>query len=267
MSEEVPGRLAEIAAQVRLGQKPTETVRTLLGWFSASRRGYWVVKRIRDALDALGIRTEPDFEGIFVDSEVAFVPSLDRSETRWRQGAESPSGAGGDDPAGSSTADEAVEPIEPAYRIGRLPAANRPPVTLSPDARVDEAITLMLSHDYSQLPVMTNRRDVKGIVSWRSIGRRLGLRQSCERVLDCLEGHQEIRSESSLFDAIQLILRHDSVLVRSADRTITGIVTASDISFQFRQLAEPFLLIGEIENRIRLIIESAVFSARIDNHN
>jgi hypothetical protein len=44
------------------------------------------------------------------------------------------------------------------------------------------------------------------------------------------------------------------VLVRGLDQKITGIVTASDLSLQFQQLAEPFLLLGEIENHVRRVI-------------
>lgn len=44
------------------------------------------------------------------------------------------------------------------------------------------------------------------------------------------------------------------MLVRGHDQKITGIVTASDLSLQFQQLAEPFLLLGEIENHVRRVI-------------
>ena len=44
------------------------------------------------------------------------------------------------------------------------------------------------------------------------------------------------------------------MLVQGPDKTIRGIVTATDLSNQFRNLAEPFLLIGEIENHIRKLI-------------
>jgi len=37
-------------------------------------------------------------------------------------------------------------------------------------------------------------------------------------------------------------------------RSTTGIVTASDLSLQFQQLAEPFLLLGEIENHVPRVI-------------
>lgn len=69
-----------------------------------------------------------------------------------------------------------------------------------------------------------------------------------------MDPHQEIRADASLFEAIPLIVQHQYVLVRDAQNRISGIVTASDLSEQFGQLGEPFLLIGEVENHIRRLI-------------
>jgi hypothetical protein len=69
-----------------------------------------------------------------------------------------------------------------------------------------------------------------------------------------MDAPQIISIDSSLFSAVEIIARHQYVLVRDNDDTIRGIVTATDLSQQFRQLAEPFLLIGEIENHIRLLL-------------
>ena len=57
-----------------------------------------------------------------------------------------------------------------------------------------------------------------------------------------------------LFDAVRVIAEHDCVLVRGHAELITGLVTGADISEQFHRLAEPFLLLGDIENRIRELI-------------
>jgi CBS domain-containing protein len=59
-----------------------------------------------------------------------------------------------------------------------LPAANRKPLCVSPDAEVSEAITLMLQQDYSQLPVTTTEHSVRGMISWRSLGLRLALKEA-----------------------------------------------------------------------------------------
>jgi len=64
----------------------------------------------------------------------------------------------------------------------------------------------------------------------------------------------EIPADASLFQAIPIIIELQYVLVRGSDRKITGIVTTSDLSGEFRRLAEPYLLLGEIENQLRRMI-------------
>jgi hypothetical protein len=115
------------------------------------------------------------------------------------------------------------------------------------------ATTLMLTHDFSQLPVMKSDYDVKGIITWKSIGIRLALGIKGSLVRECMDPHQEIPATFSLINAIPIIVQSQYVLIRDQGR-ITGIVTASDLSLQFQQLAEPFLLLGETENHIRLLI-------------
>jgi hypothetical protein len=109
----------------------------------------------------------------------------------------------------------------------------------------------MLYFDYSQLPVMQGEFTLKGAVSWKSIGRALALGHLCSSVRDCLEEAAVISSDTSLFAAIPTIVEKEYVLVRDAKNRIAGIVTTTDLSLQFRQLAEPFLLLGEIENHLR----------------
>jgi hypothetical protein len=114
----------------------------------------------------------------------------------------------------------------------------------------------MLKNDFSQLPVMAGERDVKGVVSWPSIGTRIVLGQKGTRARDVMDQYHEIRADSSLFQAIPIIVAYQYVLIRGGENRITGIVTASDLSLQFQQLAEPFLLLGEIENHIRRVLGS-----------
>jgi predicted transcriptional regulator len=114
----------------------------------------------------------------------------------------------------------------------------------------------MMIHDFSQLPVMQGVRDVKGIITWETIGKKQFQNDSCQFVRDCMEvTFPEVSSDSSIFAAIDLIVKRGYTLVRQSDKTVSGIVTTSDLSLQFRQLAEPFLLVGEIENQIRRLID------------
>jgi hypothetical protein len=68
-----PERLERIAAELRNGQKPEPvTVRELLSWFGAQRRGSFISFYIRSALDESGLTTNPDFVVPYIDSEIEF---------------------------------------------------------------------------------------------------------------------------------------------------------------------------------------------------
>jgi hypothetical protein len=118
---------------------------------------------------------------------------------------------------------------------------------------------------------MTNERDVRGVVSWDTIGPAMTLRQPAPLfVRDCMRAHVEVRSTESIFQVINQIIASSYVLVRDERRAIVGILTTTDLSQQFQDLAEPFLLLGEIENHIRALIDGRftqpeLLAARNDN--
>jgi CBS domain-containing protein len=251
-------RLREIAARLVKGESVASvTVREFLGWFDAQRRGVHIVEEIRSALADAKLVTEPDFEGEWIDGNFDFkLRGPDRTlATADKTGAVLDAAVVSRSVALSADVYVATA-ADPTYRIGKLNAANNPKlVSVSLDSPVAEAVLQMMRFDYSQLPVMQGEREVKGVVSWRSIGRHLALGNAPDRVAACMEPHHHIVNASdSLFAVIDLIVLHQYVLVRGDRNRITGIVTSSDLSLQFRQLAGPFLLIGEIENHVRGII-------------
>jgi hypothetical protein len=255
-----PQKLVEIAHQLEKGEKPERaTVRNFLEWFGAQRRGYYVVQNIRNLLRPLHIRTEPDFESAYIDGLIEFVS--DSLQPARPAAASFPAAEAS--PSSSPVSVETAK-VDPTQRIGRLESANKAPLTVKADAPLVEAVTKMLGNDFSQLPIMQNERDVKGIISWTSIGSRMALGCSCKYVNDCMESHHEISSETSLFAAIDSIIKHQYVLIRSTDRRISGIVTTSDLSLQFLQLGEPFLLVGEIENHIRSLIDGRFSTSELE---
>jgi predicted transcriptional regulator len=145
---------------------------------------------------------------------------------------------------------------DPTFRVSKLAAANRPPVSVQPDSTITEAVTLMMANNFSQLPVISGERNVKGILTWRSIGSRLAVGQRPVVAREAMQRHAEVSADASLFAVIPVIVDHQYVLVRGSDQTIVGIVTTSDLSLQFLQLAEPFLRLGEIENHLRRLINA-----------
>ena len=105
--------------------------------------------------------------------------------------------------------------------------------------------------------VMTYDRTVKGVVTWKSIGSKLFEKEKSLILKDVMDKPIIIDNDESLFKAIEKISFYDYVLIRARkDFSIKGIVTSSDLSQQFKNLSEPFLLIGRRENLMRLFQNS-----------
>ena len=142
-----------------------------------------------------------------------------------------------------------------------LPAANKPPISVSRDNDLKDAITIMMKENYSQVPVMQGDKTVHGYVSWRSIGEAFASGKECKTVSDCMDPDPVILDgNKDLLKAIRRIAREDFILVKSKEKgdKIIGIVTTWDITKSFIKLTEPFLLIGKIENNIRQLIDTHV---------
>lgn len=236
------------------------TVREFLLWYGSERRGQNVVAKIRADLAEHSLSTIPDFEGAWIDGTITFT----------KVGAAAPEAVGANDdpdqPQGEPQAApvpvdgglERTEPVwvvnDPSHQISKLAAANQWVAFVTPNDTLQRAVTVMLMHDFSQLPVMSNERTVNGVISWRSIGEHLSLGREGVHTRDAMVPVQEVQHDVSIFDVIGIVSQHDYVLVRDATRKVAGIVTATDLSQQFRNLSEPFLLLSEIENHIRNII-------------
>jgi hypothetical protein len=257
----VPQPLIEVYESLHRGQvSPKVSVRRFLSWFGFYRRGFNKVWFIRQILKRLKVQTVPDFDAVHIDDSIKFSLDLEPSQKSTQVVTEVPS-----EPVPDPVTYVGGAVADPTYRIGKLPSANLLPpenilVSVTPNATLQEAVTLMLSNDFFQLPVMTSDRDLKGVISWVSIGSRLALGCKGSEVRHFMEAPQAVGSDTYLFSAVGIIVQHGYVLVRGGDQTYTGIVTATDLGLQFKQLGEPFLLLGEIENHIRRLIETAKFT-------
>ncbi len=219
------------AARDRAGDDSVAiTVRDLLTLWNAQARGAIVVQNIRRDLDQAGLLTEPDFANGYIDNHLRLVRA----------------------PKGSSA--EPIAAQEVTLKVGNLAAASRPVLSVKPEASLAQAQTLMILHDYSQLAVASTPRSVQGAITWESIGRRSVSRDLvCAR--DALVPAEEVEYDNDLLSLLPRIASAGYVFVRGQDKTLSGILTAADVTVEFDALASPFFLLGEIERRLRLVLE------------
>lgn len=114
----------------------------------------------------------------------------------------------------------------------------------------------MMLNNYSQLPVMNGSRNVIGYVGWDTIGCALSNGINSEDVKDYIKTEITILNyDTPILEAISVVIEKEFVLVSKNDKTISGIVTIADISNQFLLVTEPFLLLEQIENHIRQLLD------------
>lgn len=237
----------QILEEVKKTQKKINTYpEVALDFLGVSRRGWRVIETINTMLEEHDVVCEPDFGSAWYYGQIEIKPKPKVS-------------------ANQSNSQSEIEDLDPTPRLNLLKAANLNKIkekgegvgliSVSRDTKINEATTLMIFHDFSQIPILNGARTVEGIVSWKSIGRAMALGKECLTVSDCKEEITTLNFDEPLFNAVKVVLEKEVVLVRQKDGIISGIVTATDIGEQFISMAEPFLIIEQIENHIRKLLD------------
>ena len=231
------GELLDIAVRRRKADPVSLTVRELIHYWDARSRGRIVVRNIRSELKRKGIAAEPDFALGHIDSTIRLVPAESAK------------------PPEESERDSDDSRF---LRVDSLRCAGQGVDDLPMDTPIGKAMTRMAMKDFSQLAV-TSGRQVRGAISWESIG-KASLVKEVKSVRDAITPAQTARQSEDLLPLLPRIAEAGFLLVQANDQTLTGIITAADVTDEFGALAEPFFLVGEIERRLRFCVVSAGFS-------
>ncbi len=142
-------------------------------------------------------------------------------------------------------------------------------ITTTTADTVHAAVRLMIEHDFSQLPVVDAEDGaVVGAISAESIMRSFYHLSSPEagtgtlsngmglNVAQCID-ETSVRAPRSEMFAIDKTLADSPYILVGEDGKLSDILTHADIVRLFRELAAHFLLIGKIEQTLRLLISKA----------
>ncbi len=235
----------EILIEVQKSKKSIKTFPSVvIEYLGVTRRGRRVIESVNKMLKEYEVLCEPEFGNAWFYGEIEIKPKPK---------------------VGSGKLENNNEEIDPTPRLSLLKAANlnkvkeaeggKGLISVTRDTSLKEAVTLLILNDFSQLPILAGQREVEGAISWKSIGRALSIGKTCLTVSDCKEEVVILNYDEPLFNAVKFVLEKDFVLVRQKDKTISGIVTITDIGEQFIAMAEPFLIIEQIENHIRKLLD------------
>ncbi|MFB6705329.1 CBS domain-containing protein [Streptomyces sp. NPDC056333] len=246
-----PAKLFEEVRRRSADDPLTLSVRDLLGIWNAQRRYATVVEQISNDLALRGLVTVPSFTEGSLESSVTVLPAgSEPGEERTSELTRS----------GITVVETESQAI--AYRVSNLEVANRMPEFVRVGDSLRSAMTLMVLRGYSQLPVLDGADRLRGVVSWESIGLARMSAPDASLAAATVRAREADRSDD-LLDWIPEIQRTGYVLVRDHDHKVCGLITVSDLTVQFGTRVRPFVLLEEIEQRLRRAVDAAIPLERI----
>lgn len=143
-------------------------------------------------------------------------------------------------------------------------------LTIDYDEKILTAIELMITNDYSQIPI-TKTENIIGVISQESIIKWLcgkgGKVDLNTKVSHAMEDKKIMDPETKLGDLIEWVTRNNYVLIKEEDKYY--IVTNHGILQYFRYFSEVFMLLEKIEKSLRSMISTKLpqkeFRERADN--
>lgn len=226
--------IEKIAQEIKTDRKPRQiTPRELFGAFGFSRRTAGNCNEVDKFLNSHSLMVNPHYNEVWIDNQV-------RLEHK---------------PLAQTTI-----PEDPIRRINILDSANTIPSYINNDASLLAATTIMQSNDFSQLPVVNgNVRNLVGYISWETIAKAKINGVDSDMVKDYIDPNVPILSpDTPLIKAIAIVKKRDFAVVLAKDRSLYGIVTATDVTERFLQETEQFVLLSELEGHIRNLLRDTV---------
>jgi len=150
-----------------------------------------------------------------------------------------------------------------SFTVRQLIGSNKELVTVLNTDSVKKAQSLMVEHQFSQLPVVDEHNKALGLITSDSILRALntfGVSIEVLRVLDAMdEVERTFREDDDLFALLNNLMETYAVLIVDSEHRLTGIVTSYDTTEYFRRRAEDMMYSEDIETMLRDFI-NAYFS-------
>lgn len=264
-----PTKLYEEVRRRAADEPLTLSVRDFLAIWGVQRRYPAAVEQIKNDLDERGLVTVPPFTEGSIESRITVLAGGAEPDESGSSAMTRLTGTTGLATevqsalhAAGHLAHEESSAETVAYRVSNLESANRMPECVRVGDSMKTAMTIMVLRGYSQLPVLDPDGRLRGVVSWESIGRAHMADPQADLEAATVRGLEADRSDD-LLDWIGAVQQSGYVLVRDHDHKVCGLVTASDLTVQFGTRVRPFVLVEEIEQRLRRVVDRTIPLDRI----
>jgi hypothetical protein len=204
--------LDEARSRAQVGEPERLTVRELLRRWGAQERDRDVISQIDADLANHGLLTVPDFRAVGLDTMVSLTVTPGPEEappTHKPTETDAPSRA-----FHLGTLSDEEESEEIGQTLGNLLPDDHLLISVTPSASLNQAVTQMFMYDFSQVPVLSGERDLRGAITWRSIAvaRQAGADITLS---DALMPARDYPYDTRLLDVLDVLLKEEFVFVRS----------------------------------------------------
>lgn len=251
----IPSELGQAIARCKAGG--AITVRHLLQCFGGTKRNPKINSKIKKVFKKLKIMTSPDYRAVSLDETITFVKTKLKIDTL-REQLQEPLVTFG---MLKCVEDQRKERLARAVD-GMVDEKNlqmrSADWSVRPDDTVDRAILLLSKPKIDFIPVFNSSRDILGVISWDDFGIKslLTKKTNLMKCKDIMKKKPVLVSETdSLWDSKQEIVTNGYVIVKNDKDIAYAIVRSSDLAEELIARTEGFLLLREIEQLIRNIIE------------
>lgn len=243
---EPPSGPEDLVGDVQSSGTRQLTARDLIGLWGWQRRAAEVIELVDQELASHGLRVDPHFTEVQLGGLVT-VSAQETANTEESSGA---GPIGGSRAAGEKSDSERATDRDLTWRIGSLPFV-REVFTIQIGDPLSHAVTPMIEHDFSQLPVVDHNSVLRGVITWEGIARaQLGGGRAT--VSQAMDPHPETaREQEELFRRIDRIQKSGFTIIVDGENSVIGILTSTDLAGQLKARIEPFTLLEELERRLR----------------
>ncbi|WP_139818475.1 CBS domain-containing protein [Mycobacterium celatum] len=215
-------------SDIKVGKPKRISVKHFLKLWNYQRRGAYIVRQIENELNKRGLACTPEIAKADYYGSVNILDKRDLAP-------------------GSSN--------EAGWPISSVIDDERELVGVGLDTPLCEVETMMVMRDFSQLPVLSKtRRELYGTVSWKTLARWPHSRKDSTAKEAMVKGDHVAPSSDDLLQHIGAIIANDYIYIRSPDNVFVAILTATDLADNFLKTAGSFIRIGEIEQRLRALV-------------
>lgn len=257
----VPNWLKEQAGLIEKGHEVKVTVRELLMQFDREKRTSNAVSKIRKALRKQGLITTPKFFSVNIGAQIQIKKSTKRTpkEEELKDDARQPIITFGmlkcveqQKLLREIRKDKAGQPIPNTY----------PKWTVKPSEPIAAAVTILSQQDVDFVPVGDTENNIVKVVSWDEVA-MMDLFKRDRSKTPCGEVDAApvfVTESDSVYDKKLEIKKFGYVIVRKdieddESGRAFAIVRAADLANELLMLTESFLMLQEIENIVRAILE------------